>query len=71
MVETMNDWFYTSLTRQEKEACTAYGLNWREWVHLEHKDRYRVVIGNINTGEKKTINRYAKVKKGEKKSWQQ
>lgn len=54
------DWFYTSLSEREKDACSAYKLNWREWVHPENIDRYRVVIGNINTGEKKTINKYVR-----------
>lgn len=59
------------LTRQEREAVASYGLDWKEWEHLDNLDRYHVKIINVNTCETMKINRFRKVNKGGKHAWQQ
>lgn len=48
----------TRLTRAMKEACTAYNLNWKEWLCLgETEFSYKLV--HRETGRVKSLDKYA------------
>ena len=52
-------------TRNEKESILAQGLNPDKWMVQELTDFYMRII-HKETGQAKRIDRYAKLKKGEK-----
>lgn len=51
------------LTRNLKQAVTAYGLNADNWMLLKDGNVYVTII-NKQTGSKKIIDKYARGKKG-------
>lgn len=53
------------LTRDLKQAVTAYGLNANNWMLLKDGDVYVTII-HKETGSTKIIDKYARGKKGEK-----
>ena len=55
-------------TRNEKEAILASGLNPDKWSVVKLTDFYMTIV-HKETGEQKRIDRYARLKKGEKSEW--
>lgn len=53
------------LTRQPKEAVTAYGLNADNWMLLKYRDTYVTIIHKAS-GKTGIIDKFAKPKKGER-----
>lgn len=54
------------LTRQQKEACSAHHLNAEHWLLVEETEFYLKLI-NKETGNRKTIDKFAKIKREKKK----
>lgn len=52
------------LTRQLKEAVTAYGLNADNWMLLKGGDTYVTIIHKVS-GKTKIIDKFARTKKGD------
>ena len=54
------------LTRAQKEACSAHHLNAEHWLLIEETEFYLKLI-NKETGRRKTIDKFAKIKREKKK----
>lgn len=54
------------LTRQQKETCSAHHLNAGHWLLVEETAVYLQLI-NKTTGSRKTIDKFAKIKREKKK----
>ena len=54
------------LTRQQKEACSAHHLNAEHWLLAEETEFYLKLI-NKETGSRKTIDKFTKIKREKKK----
>lgn len=54
------------LTREQKEACSAHRLNAEHWLLVEETEFYLKLI-NKETGSRKTIDKFAKIKREKKK----
>lgn len=51
------------LTRQLKEAVTAYGLNAENWMLLKDGDTYVTIIHKVSS-KKRIIDKFARQKRG-------
>jgi hypothetical protein len=54
------------LTRAQKEACSTHHLNAEHWLLIEETEFYLKLI-NKETGSRKTIDKFAKIKREKKK----